>query len=164
MISKEKTTQSDPERNALDLPVSTPEKAIIEVGRGRFIFEGVEYDLDDEVRYTVLGHETVQTDVRGFLALNPEGAVEVVVDEHNHDGIDVPFIFNGSGYRLLSKLFACRLPPGPVDLSSVEIAVWKVLPPVGKAGAEERVLNPRAKSRAEKVEENDARRKSEGQS
>ncbi len=128
MFIKEKISRSTIETNSLNLEVTNPEPSIILVNCGNFVVASVSYELDEDFRCSFIGNETYETDVTGYLALDSEGNSVVVVDEFILDGIDSRFNFNESDYTLLTKLFACRLPSGLVDLTNTEVRVYRIIP------------------------------------
>lgn len=119
------------EKNALDLTVTVENLLDIRVSSGSFKIAGEDYTLssDDVVTITVDSSEI--TDVQGLLVKNiSTGNVEVLVDEYLLDGIDTPFVFAGSGYKLLERLYYVRVPAGTTDLSGLDLSVKRIVEPV----------------------------------
>lgn len=124
----DRISRSSEETNGLNLVVTLHSPREIRVGKGAFRIARSDYVLDDNVNHIVSGHADYSTKINGFLAVAPDETVEVIVDECIGDGLDLPFNFFGSGYKLLTRLFQIQTPPGDFEIGDLEVQVTRIIP------------------------------------
>lgn len=120
---------ADPLVHVLDV-VLTVDLMSIEIPEFTFKIEGSDYTLSGGATVNVVADPSYSTQVWGYLALdlNDSNNVVLVVDEILDDGVDLPFIFDGStDYQLLERLFEVTVPSGTTDLSGLALHRWRLI-------------------------------------
>lgn len=100
---------------------------VVTVGAGDFVIAGNSYTLSEEQIFTATANAADSTLITGYLALeNATGAAVLLVDETVLNDSQQPFVFAGSGFSLLHRLFTSTLPPNASELGSVR--VYNIIP------------------------------------
>lgn len=119
----ERTVWTDQARNASVLSVSVSGLTLT-VGAGSFKREGQDYVLAEDEEWEATNRPT-KADASGYLVIEKAtGQVGVFVDDVVHDGVDVPYVFNGSPFKVLQTLFHMDIPANTADLASVDVTVF----------------------------------------
>lgn len=79
----------------------------------------------EETEHDVAVPQTRDEDVRGYIVVDEQGSLDVLVDEE-----EGPFVydFEKSPYEPLALLFAFSVPLGTTDLADLDISVFHIVP------------------------------------
>ena len=93
---------------------------------GVVCFEDGRHTLPEDIEFTAAADANTTVSVSGYLVLDSEGEVALLVDETGGPfGADC-YVFEGSPYETLrARLFTFHIPPGATDLDDVETYLWK---------------------------------------
>lgn len=102
----------------------------VSVKSGQFRVSGVDYEFTEDQDFSAEAAAECDTIVTGYIAKDVStGVLVLIVDEEVLDGEDVPFIFSGSGYDPIHRLFSLKVPAAATSLDGVDVTVYHIVEP-----------------------------------
>lgn len=100
----------------------------ITVAKGPFKARAEEGSLADDYEYTLVSRSVI-CDVSGYLVKNRKtGEYEILVDEVDADGADLPHDFSTGDYAELALIFWAVVPANTASFDGLKVMVNQVVP------------------------------------
>lgn len=113
----------------IELPVYVSGTTIT-IGAGPFVFNGVSYELDDDVVNDFSVSSSLRYIIAYLVRVVNGGEITVMWDEH--DGTEMPYVFGpDSPYQMFERLIFATIPANASDFSdeSVRITAYRLILP-----------------------------------